>query len=202
MKRISIFSAFSSVILYLAIASNPATAQSRLAFFDLSYQPNVKECRFIEIGNKLRDTYFNFPAEKSSDKRSCTAKIEADLFNEHFSFCAISSTQTYSTSRYKKCAFTASREDYMFTAGSPGDEAPGVVFCNFVCMTKTDGNASHWPNIKGSVVIATVQRLTLDLIRELEVVRNLIRSAEEICPVQLGVRFRFGTDLPPLSPFA
>jgi hypothetical protein len=112
-------------------------AQGRLAFFYLDYSDSVEGCEFFEIGKASKDNYFEFPAAKSKFGKSCVASIDSAIFNQHFSFCALSSISTNPVGT-SKCVFEGSSSTFNFVAGVTTGQ--GRTHCEFVCTTKTDGN--------------------------------------------------------------
>lgn len=133
------FSALAFICLFL---SSTTLAQERLAFLYMSYSATSTNCNLFERGKGIKKSYFEFPAEKTNDKSYCVSSLKKAEFDQHFKFCAISGFNNKFDGN-GACYFQENELGYEFVSGVPKHDKLSLHQCNFVCMTKTDGNKTN-----------------------------------------------------------
>lgn len=131
---------FLSGVSYADEAKN--NSEERMAFFYLSYGKTRDTCNFIEVGGALKKSYFEFGGTKDDSNDYCVVKLTESEFNDNFRYCAISSYD-HKHNGNGKCVFEPNDGGYAFVAGVPNNKDGLTQQCNFVCLTKNDGNKSR-----------------------------------------------------------
>jgi hypothetical protein len=114
----------------------------RMAFLYLSYGKTRNTCNFIEFGGALKKSYFEFKGSKDDSNDYCVVKLTETEFNDNFRYCGLSSYD-HKNNGQGSCVFEPRDGGYAFLAGVPNNKDGLIQWCNFVCLTKNDGNKSR-----------------------------------------------------------
>lgn len=115
-------------------------SKERMAFLYLSYGKSRESCKLSEVGGALKKQSFEFTGQKDKSNNFCVIQLSESEFNSNFRYCGLSSFDNKNNGQ-GACTFEARNSGYAFLAGVPNNnDGIATQACNFVCLTKTDGN--------------------------------------------------------------
>jgi len=147
MKNLLTINVVLFVVSMLFSASSYASGE-RMAFMHLSYTQvsyaQAKDvCRFFETGSKVKQHYFEFEGKKTESLNFCEVRFKKTEFYKHFKYCSLSA-YNLKYNKWGACSIKEQQNTFVFSAGVPNnDDGIYTHRCEFVCLTKTNGNKTR-----------------------------------------------------------
>jgi len=136
------------IFIAMLLATCTFAESERMAFLSLSYSSSSDhQCRLIERGSAIKKEYFEFNGELGD--AWCAVKLTRSQVDKYFRFCALAGFNSWQ-SESGTCVVesTGAGDDLNFVAMSRTPTTSdgvniGTRRCEFVCLTKVEGNMSN-----------------------------------------------------------
>ncbi|ENC7033438.1 hypothetical protein ABK020_003575 [Vibrio cholerae] len=99
-----------NLMVFLSFFATISFASERMVFFSMVSPPEqvqeghklYQSCSLIERGSEIKSQYYKVDGQRNG--RYCSVTIEAEPFNSHFRFCALSKHEGGGQMMQKECA--------------------------------------------------------------------------------------------------
>ncbi len=130
------------LMVFLSFFATISFASERMVFFSMVSPPEqvqeghklYQSCSLIERGSEIKSQYYKVDGQRNG--RYCSVTIEAEPFNSHFRFCALSKHEGGPNDAKGMCSFQSVNGGFSFTAeNSEPSDSYASKYCYFVCLT-------------------------------------------------------------------
>ena len=135
------------IFIAMLLATCTFAESERMAFLSLSYSSSSDhQCKLIELGSAIKKEYFEIKGELGD--AWCAVKLSRTEVDKYFKFCALAGFNSWQ-SESGQCLVQPNGEGgltFVAKNRNPADSNGikiGIRQCDFVCLTKVEGNMTN-----------------------------------------------------------